>query len=73
MLNDVCKILEIDVDTFEDVRGESDTLAGLLLELFGEIPKKGDKISYENYNFTVLEVQKNRIQKVKIQIQNDAL
>jgi gliding motility-associated protein GldE len=73
LLNDVCKILEIDVDTFEDVRGESDTLAGLLLELFGEIPKKGDKISYENYNFTVLEVQKNRIQKVKIQIQNDAL
>lgn len=72
LLNDVAKILEIDSDTFEDVRGESDTLAGLLLELFGEIPKKGDKISFENFNFTILELQKNRIQKVKLQIQENA-
>lgn len=72
LLNDVAKILEIDIDTFEDIRGESDTLAGLLLELFGEIPKKGDKISFENFNFTILELQKNRIQKVKLQIQENA-
>ena len=40
LLNDFCKILEIEEDIFEDVRGESETLAGLILELTGEIPKK---------------------------------
>ncbi len=36
-----CKIIEIEDDPFEDVRGESETLAGLILELTGEIPQKG--------------------------------
>jgi putative hemolysin len=68
LLNDLCKILQIDSDTFDEAKGESDSLAGLLLELLGEIPRKGAKISYQNFNFTVLELDKNRIQKVKMQI-----
>jgi putative hemolysin len=67
-LNDLCKILKIDNDTFDEAKGESDTLAGLLLELLGEIPRKGAKISYQNFNFTVLDIERNRIQKVKMQI-----
>jgi putative hemolysin len=67
-LNDLCKILQIDNDTFDEAKGESDTLAGLLLELLGEIPRKGAKISHQNFNFTVLEIERNRIQKVKMQI-----
>ena len=40
LLNDFYKILDIEEDLFEDVRGESETLAGLILELTGEIPQK---------------------------------
>lgn len=68
LLKDVCKVLNLESDAFVEVKGESDSLAGLLLEILGEIPKKGAKASYENFQFTVLEVQKNRIQKVKLQI-----
>lgn len=67
-LNDLIKILEIDGDTFDDVKGESDSLGGLILELIGEIPKKGAKINFKNFQFTVLEVKKYRIQKIKIKI-----
>lgn len=67
-LNDLIKILDIDNDTFDEVRGESDSLGGLILELIGEIPRKGAKISFKNYHFTVLDVEKYRIQKVKVQI-----
>ena len=40
LLNDFCKVVEIEEDIFEEVRGESETLAGLILELTGEIPQK---------------------------------
>lgn len=67
-LNDLIKILDLDNDTFDEVKGESDSIGGLILELIGEIPKKGAKISFKNFHFTVLEVEKYRIQKVKVQI-----
>ena len=54
----------IDID-FPDIR-EYDTLAGFIFDELGEIPKKGQKINYKNYVFTVLDIIKNRIDKIKI-------
>lgn len=66
MLNDVCRILDVSSDTFEDVKGESDSLGGLILEMAGAFPETDQVISYKNFDFTILEISKMRIQKVKI-------
>ncbi len=68
MINDVCKIMDLQTDTFNLIKGESDSLAGLVLELAGEIPQPAKMVSSGDFDFTVLEVEKNRIQKVKISI-----
>ena len=68
MINDVCKVMELPVDTFDNVKGESDSLAGLVLELAGEIPPVNRTIPSGEFEFTVLEVLKNRINKIKITI-----
>jgi putative hemolysin len=68
MLNDVCKMMHINPATFDDVKGESDSLAGLILEVAGEIPGHGSVISVGDFDFTIEEVQKNRIEKVKVSI-----
>ncbi|WP_026768910.1 gliding motility-associated protein GldE [Asinibacterium sp. OR53] len=68
MINDVCKIMELQTDTFDQVKGESDSLAGLVLELAGEIPQPNQVVSSGDFIFTVLEVAKNRLQKIKVSI-----
>jgi CBS domain containing-hemolysin-like protein len=68
MINDVCRIMNLSLDTFDEVRGESDSLAGLILEVSGEIPKANDVVSVGDFEFTTLEVEKNRIRKVKVSI-----
>ncbi|MDE3144677.1 MAG: CBS domain-containing protein, partial [Bacteroidota bacterium] len=68
MINDVCKVMELPVDTFDNAKGESDSLAGLVLELAGEIPPVNRVVPYNEFEFTVLEVNKNRINKIKITI-----
>jgi putative hemolysin len=68
MINDVCKIMNIDANTFDEQRGESDSLAGLVLEIAGEIPEVDQVVPTEEFDFTVLEVAKNRIMKVKLTI-----
>lgn len=65
LLNDFYKITDIDDSTFEEVEGEADTLAGLILEIQGEFPQKGDVITYRDHQFTILEVDKRRIKKIK--------
>ena len=54
MINDVCKIMELQTDTFDQVKGESDSLAGLVLELAGEIPQPNQVVSSGDFIFTVL-------------------
>lgn len=66
MLNDVCRIMDIPQDTFEDVKGESDSIGGLILELSGKFPEENSVISYGDYDFTVLEVTKMRVQKIQV-------
>jgi putative hemolysin len=70
MINDVCKIMGLGADTFEDLKGESDSLAGLVLEIAGEIPLAATVLSTGDFEFTVLEVAKNRINKIKVTIKN---
>ncbi|HRG87905.1 MAG TPA: gliding motility-associated protein GldE [Chitinophagales bacterium] len=65
-LSDVCRLMEIDLTTFEDVKGESETMAGLILETTGRIPKNGEEIKLLSYRITVISVVHNRIEKVKI-------
>lgn len=68
MINDVCKALNLPVETFDDVKGESDSLAGLILELAGEIPKINDIIVCGDFEFSILEADSSRIKKVKVRI-----
>ena len=68
LLSDFYKILKVDNDVFEDVEGEADTLAGLLLEIKGEFPVLHEKLDYENFHFEVLEMDARRILKVKVMI-----
>ena len=72
MLNDVCKIMGLSPDTFDEVKGESDSLAGLLLEVAGEIPEINRVITVGDFDFTVLEVSRNRIHKIKVSIRPSA-
>lgn len=68
MLHDVCKIMHLAVDTFDKVKGGSDSLAGLILEISGDIPKVNDVIPCGDFEFTVLEADSSRIKKVKVAI-----
>jgi|ERR1043165_7460213 gliding motility-associated protein GldE len=65
-LSDVCRLMEVDSNTFENIKGESETLAGLLLEIVGRIPKNGEEIKALHFKFTVISVLNNRIEKVRI-------
>ena len=69
-LNDVCKVLEIPSNTFDDARGDADSLAGLVLELNSEIPIEGDELKYQHFTFLILEADKTRVIRVKITINN---
>jgi gliding motility-associated protein GldE len=68
MLHDMCRALKIAVDTFDKVKGESDSLGGLVLELAGEFPDVNETITTGDFKFTVLETNKNRINTVKVDI-----
>jgi gliding motility-associated protein GldE len=65
-LNDMYRVLDIDGDDFEAEKGESETLAGFVLEIFGKIPKKNEKTKFNNYLFTIDAADKRRIKRVKI-------
>lgn len=65
---DFCKITESDYNDFNEVKGDADTLAGLILELNGEIPVKNDIINIEGYEFTVTSADDRRIKKLKVKI-----
>jgi putative hemolysin len=70
-LNDVYRILEIDGEVFEDAKGEADTLGGLLLELEERIPRKGEKIKFENLLFTIEAADNRKIKRVKITVERE--
>ena len=65
-INDFCKITGYDDNIFDEIKGDSDSLAGIILEQLGEIPDKGTVFSYGNFDFIILSVDKRRIKQVKI-------
>ena len=65
-LNDFYRILNIQGEEFEESKGESDSLAGFILEITGSIPSKGDQISFKNYNFIIEGVNKRRVTRIKV-------
>ena len=70
MIQDVCKALKIPINTFDLLRGESDSVAGLVLEIAGEFPAVNEELITQNYIFTPLAINRNRIEKVKITIKH---
>ncbi len=68
MINDVCKAMNLPGDTFEIIRGDSDSLAGLVLEIAGEFPQEEEEIVSGDFTFIPLSINKNRIDKVKVLI-----
>ncbi len=68
MINDVCKALHFPIEIFDKVRGDSDSLAGLVLEIAGEFPQINEEVVCDNFTFVPMEINKNRIEKVKVQI-----
>ena len=71
LLNDFFKIAEIEEDDFVKVTEEVETLAGLILELKGDIPSKNERIDYGRYVFEIVAVDNRRIKKVKLYIKDD--
>lgn len=66
LLNDVCRIAGLDPDTFDQVRGNADTLAGLALEINGDIPGPGAEIFWNGYLLTVTAAGRRRIEQLKL-------
>ncbi len=68
LINDACRLMGLPSDTFENVREESDSMAGLLLELSGRFPTVNEVITHDIFDFTVLSLDKMRIQRIKVTI-----
>ena len=71
LLNDFFKIAEIDDKQFDKITEDVETLAGLILELKGEMPLKNEMIGFKHYVFEIMAVDSRRIKKVKLHIKND--
>ena len=66
-IKDFCKVLTLDDEAvFEEEKGESETLAGFILEISGKFPRKGEKIIFHNFSFTVEALDRKRIKQVKV-------
>ncbi len=70
LLNDFYKVTELDDELFDDVKGDAETVAGLLLELKGGFPRMNDVIQCRGIEFTVLAMDKRRIKEVKVFLKN---
>ena len=68
-LKDFYRIVNVDEETFEDQKGEAETLAGFILELLGNFPKKGQKVHFSTVTFTIEVVDKKRIKQLKVTLE----
>jgi CBS domain containing-hemolysin-like protein len=66
LLSDLYKILDLDDEVFEEVEGDADSLAGLLLEIKGDFPELHERIDFQNFTFEVTELDGHRISKIKV-------
>jgi len=70
LLNDFYKIIEKPDNIFDEIKGDADTLAGLILEIKGEIPKKNDEIMFNNFKFKIEAVDNRRIIKIRVHLKS---
>lgn len=70
LLNDIYRITGIETDAFDKARGESETIAGFILEITGSIPIRGQEIEFENFRFKIESVDNRRIKRLKLTIPN---
>lgn len=68
MVSEACRFMLLPYDTFDKIKGESDSLAGLVLEIAGEIPPINKTVISGDFEFTVLEILKHRLEKIRITI-----
>lgn len=68
LLNDVCRIIGEDTGFFDSVRGDSDSLAGMIIEILGNIPKPDKEIKYNNIILKIVSVTKRRIEKINLRV-----
>ena len=68
-LKDFYRVIDVDEELFEIQKGEAETLAGFILEILGNFPKKDQKISFENCTFTIETVDKKRVKQIKVTIE----
>jgi gliding motility-associated protein GldE len=68
-LKDLYRIIDVNEDFFENKKGEAETLAGLILEILGNFPRKGQKINFDNCVFTIESLDKKRIKQIKITLE----
>lgn len=69
-LTDFCKITGMEAQDFETIKGESESLGGLILEINLKLPHNGEKVSFEKYEFTIVAVDQKRIKRVRVFIAN---
>jgi putative hemolysin len=70
LLKDFCKITGIDYASFNDIKGEADTMAGLILEVKQELPFRGEKISFDGFDLVVDAVDSRRIKRIRVKLHN---
>ena len=68
MIHDLCKAMRLPINAFDKIRGESESVGGLVLELAGEFPKLNDVIHSGDFDFTVLELESNRLRMIKVTV-----
>ena len=66
LLNDLCRVIGVDTSTFDEVKGDADSVAGLFLEIVGQIPKVESEISYNDFHFKIVSVDNRRIKQILI-------
>ena len=69
-INDFCKVVKVDAKIFDEIRGESESLGGMILEVHKKLPNTGEGVEFDKYTFTVLSVDSKRIKKIRVKIDN---
>lgn len=71
MIDDACRIMKLPANTFDELRGDSDSIAGLVLEIAGEFPEENTELKSDGFIFKPLQISKNRILKVQVTLPNE--
>jgi putative hemolysin len=72
LINDMCRFMEVDTNVFDEIRNEADTVGGMLLEISGDLPEKGEEIRINGFTFVIEAVDKRKIKRVKVIVKREA-